>query len=111
MRLLFDHNLSHKLCQHLADVFPGSTQTRLVALASSSDEAIWQFAGPRGFVVVTLDKDFADMSLLRGAPPKVIWLRCGNSTVAEVERLLRANLQAIQRFEASTDVSLMEIWP
>jgi predicted nuclease of predicted toxin-antitoxin system len=62
-------------------------------------------------VVTTLDKDFADMSLLRGAPPKIIWLRCGNATVAEVERLLRANLQEIQKFETNTNVSLLEIWP
>jgi predicted nuclease of predicted toxin-antitoxin system len=111
MRLLFDHNLSHKLCRRLADIFPDSTQTRLVGLGSASDQAIWQFAVAGGLAVATLDKDFADMSLLRGAPPKVIWLRCGNSTVAEVERLLRANLEDIRRFEASASVSLLEIWP
>lgn len=111
MKLLFDHNLSHKLCQRLGDIFPGSSQTRLLGLSTATDQNIWQHAEAHGFVVATLDKDFADMSLLRGAPPKIIWLRCGNSTVAEVERLLRANLQEIQKFEANTNVSLLEIWP
>ena len=29
MKLLFDHNLSHKLCQRLLDLFPDSIQTRM----------------------------------------------------------------------------------
>ena len=62
-------------------------------------------------MVVTLDKDFADLSFLRGAPPKVIWLRCGNSTVTEIEDLLRLNLQAIQEFGAKQHSDLLEIWP
>jgi predicted nuclease of predicted toxin-antitoxin system len=62
-------------------------------------------------VLVTLDKDFADLAMLQGAPPKIIWLRCGNSTVTEVERLLRLNFAEIQRFETSLDASLLEIWP
>ena len=30
MKLLFDQNLSFKLCQALADLFPGSSQARLL---------------------------------------------------------------------------------
>ncbi|MBE7502385.1 MAG: DUF5615 family PIN-like protein [Verrucomicrobiales bacterium] len=37
MRLLFDHNLSHKLVRRLADIFPDSTQTRLLGLGQASD--------------------------------------------------------------------------
>jgi len=111
MKLLFDHNLSHRLCPRLADLFPNSTQTRLLSLGTASDLNIWQHAEANGFVVVTLDKDFADMSLLRGAPPKVIWLRCGNATVTQVEALLRANFSEIRRFEADDSVGLLEIWP
>ena len=57
------------------------------------------------------NSDFADLALVRGAPPKVIWLRCGNSTVAEVEQLLRWNLQAIHEFDTKPDSPLLEIWP
>jgi predicted nuclease of predicted toxin-antitoxin system len=64
-----------------------------------------------GFVLITLDKDFADLALQRGAPPKIIWLRCRNSTVAEVERLLRANLEDIKLFESNPSASVLEIWP
>jgi predicted nuclease of predicted toxin-antitoxin system len=111
MKLLFDHNLSHKLVPRLADLFPASTQTRLLNFSIASDPTIWQHAKDHGFVLVTLDKDFADLALQRGAPPKIIWLRCGNSTVATVERLLRANFKDIELFESSPSASVLEIWP
>jgi predicted nuclease of predicted toxin-antitoxin system len=111
MRLLFDHNLSHRLVSRLADIFPDSTQTGLLGFNRAEDAVIWEYARANGFVVVTLDKDFADLSFIRGAPPKVIWLRCGNSTVANVEHLLRLNLQAIREFEANQNSNLLEIWP
>jgi predicted nuclease of predicted toxin-antitoxin system len=44
MKLLFDENLSYKLCRQLDDLFPGSSQVRMAAMAEASDDAIWQFA-------------------------------------------------------------------
>jgi predicted nuclease of predicted toxin-antitoxin system len=111
MKLLFDHNLSHKFVRRLADIFPDSTQTRLLNFSTADDQIIWQHANENGFVVVTLDKDFADLALQRGTPPKIIWLRCGNSTVAEVERLLRANFKEIENFESHPTAEVLEIWP
>jgi len=111
MRLLFDHNLSHKLVQKLADLFPDSTQTRLLDFGSAKDTTIWAYAKTHGFVIVTLDKDFADLALQRGTPPKIIWLRCGNSTVAGIEHLLRVNFDAVQRFEFHLTADVLEIWP
>jgi predicted nuclease of predicted toxin-antitoxin system len=111
MKLLFDHNLSHKLVRRLADIFPDSTQTRLIGFSTSNDSVVWQHAKDNGFVVVTLDKDFSDLALQRGVPPKIIWLRCGNSKVAEVEHLLRANLADIEKFESQPTAEVLEIWP
>ena len=110
MRLLFDHHLSHKLVQRLADVFPDSTQTRLIGMGTADDGRIWDHAKERGFVVVTLDADFYDLSVLRGHPPKLIWLRCGNSTVAEIEHLLRANVERIAAFVADSTTGCLEIF-
>ena len=78
MKLLFDQNLSHRLCALLADAFPGSEQVRRAALDRATDDAIWAFAARESFTIVTLDADFSDIAALRGAPPKVIWLGCGN---------------------------------
>ena len=35
MKLLFDQNLSFKLCSQLADLFPGSSQVQLLNLSQA----------------------------------------------------------------------------
>ena len=99
MKLLFDQNLSFRLCQQLADIFPGSEQIGRLGLASADDRAIWDYAGVNGFAVVTLDGDFAELGVLLGPPPKVIWLRCGNQSTSMVAMLLRTHFEAIAAFE------------
>ncbi len=99
MKLLFDQNLSFKLCANLDDLFRESSQVRLLGLDKASDAAIWDFAASNAFTLVTLDADFAEMAALRGAPPKVIWLRCGNQSTATVESLLRQHAEAIFAFQ------------
>lgn len=111
MKLLFDHNLSHKLVRRLADLFPDSTQTRLLNFSTATDPVIWEYAKSNGFIITSLDKDFSDISSLRGSPPKVIWLRCGNSMVAEVGRLLRLNYSDIESFSSDPLAHVLEIWP
>jgi predicted nuclease of predicted toxin-antitoxin system len=44
MKLLFDQNLSFKLSQALADLFPGSSQVGLIGLARADDAVVWQHA-------------------------------------------------------------------
>ena len=72
--------------KRLADLFPDSTQTRLLGMSTADDLALWNHAKQNGFVVVSLDSDFYDLSVLLGHPPKLIWLRCGNSRVEKIER-------------------------
>jgi predicted nuclease of predicted toxin-antitoxin system len=91
VRLLFDQNLSYRLVDRLADIFPQATHVRLLALDRAPDDQIWEHARANEFCIVTQDADFAERSRLYGAPPKVVWLRCGNSTPEQVEILLRAN--------------------
>lgn len=110
MKLLFAHNLSRKLVPKLANLFPDSTQTGQIGLATADDAAVWEFARANGFTIVTLDSDFADLSVTRGSPPKVLWLRCGNSTVAEVEGLLRDNAHTILAFAVAPTIECLEIW-
>ena len=110
MKLLFDQNLSHQLCSLLADVSPGAAQVRSVGLDQASDSAIWAYARREGFVIVTLDADFADLAGLRGAPPKVIWLRCGNQPTRFVERLLRTHAATIATFLETDDAACLELY-
>lgn len=79
---------------------------RLVGLAQASDREIWDYARTFGFVIVSLDADFADRAILNGAPPKVIWLRCGNQSTEFIERLLRNHAQIIETFERAAAACL-----
>ena len=91
-------------------MFKEGAQVRALGLDQASDNDIWEFARREGFAIVTLDADFADLAALRGAPPKVVWLRCGNQPTAIVERLLRDHAALIASFLASDDAACLELY-
>lgn len=101
MKLLLDENLSRRLVPFLQSVYPGSTQVALVGLERADDRTIWQYAKDHGFVIVTKDADYYDLSLLLGAPPYVIWLQVGNADKAIVLNRLIEDQQEIEAGFAS----------
>lgn len=110
MKLLFDQNLSDRLCRLLADVFPDANHVRLAGLESATDDAIWKFARDGELAIVTLDADFSDMATLRRVPPKVIWLRCGNQPTAYVEQLIRNHSLLIESFGTDANARCLELY-
>lgn len=89
VKLLFDQNLSPKLIKKLADSYPNSDHLDLLGLGTADDILVWEHAKANDFVVITKDADFADLSVLRGFPPKVVWIRKGNCSTAAIEEILR----------------------
>lgn len=71
--LLFDENLSPRLVDRLADIYPGSAHVSNVELDNAFDRAVWEYARQNDFMIVTKDADFSEMSLVSGFPPKIIW--------------------------------------
>ncbi len=67
MKLLLDQNLSYKLCDALADLYPGSTQARLIGLDRADDLTVWRYAAREGYMLVTQDTDVRDLAALHGA--------------------------------------------
>jgi predicted nuclease of predicted toxin-antitoxin system len=67
-------------------------------LVNTSDDKVWNYAGENGFAMVTKDSDFSELSVLRGSPPKVIWLRIGNCTTVRAGFLVRDAFPGIQAF-------------
>ena len=102
MRLLLDNNLSPRLVNWLADLFPGSEHVFSIGLDTSPDTDVWTYASQNSLVLVSKDSDFYDMALLQGFPPKFIWLRLGNCTSRQVEQLLRDHAEAISDFDADS---------
>lgn len=95
MKLLLDENLSRRLVPFLQNHFPGSTQVALIGLEHADDRAIWEYAGNNGFVIVTRDADFEELSALYGQPPQVLWLRTPNQSKSATLSLLLENRDAI----------------
>lgn len=109
MKLLFDQNLSHRLVGLLGREFPGSLHVRDLGLAAAADTAVWQYALENGFIIASKDTDFQQRALLRGCPPKVIWVRLGNCSTADVEMLLRSRMRDLVAFEADPAASFLAI--
>lgn len=49
------------------------------------------------------------MSLLHGAPPKVLWLRIGSGTTTDIVRLLAEHADDVRQFEAQSDATVLEL--
>lgn len=109
MKLLLDNNLSHKLAQSLSDIFPGSTHVTTENLDESKDQDIWSFAKEKGFTIVTKDSDFNEIRLLKGFPPKVVWLRMGNCQVSHIERVIRDKFIILREFYHNESSGIIEI--
>jgi len=92
VKLLFDENISPHMVSALTDVYPGSAHVHECGLGSADDLAVWNYARDNGFTIVSKDSDFQEQSILRGSPPKVVWLRTANCTSAQIENLLRTAL-------------------
>src|SRR4051812_31128752 len=60
-------------------------------------------------IIVTKDTDFRDLSVLRGFPPRVVWLKIGNCSTADIEHLLRRSHATISAFEAESTTGLLTL--
>ena|ERR1043166_16348 len=107
MKLLFDANLSPRLVTSLSDVYPGSAHVYGYGGLAADDAAIWQIAKRDGYAIATKDTDFLELSLLHGAPPKVVLLRVGNVTTARLEHLLRLRADRVRQFALDPDEAVL----
>jgi predicted nuclease of predicted toxin-antitoxin system len=96
--LLFDQNISYRIVQKLEHLYPKCTQVRIANLENATDNRLWLFAKEHNYTIVTFDADFFDLANLYGHPPKIIWLRTGNSTTDALAKLLTDRLDTIKDF-------------
>ena len=109
MKLLFDQNLSPKLVNRLADLFPNSSHVQSAGLDCADDNQVWEHARLNGFAIVTKDADYNNLTVVRGSPPKVIWLLLGNCTTAQMEAVFRARFADIEAFDKDPSVGTLAL--
>ena len=107
MKLLFDENLPPRLARALCSAFPASAHVAELGLKTSHDLAIWEYARANDYCIVSKDSDHYHLAILRGHPPKVIWVTLGNCTTRQIESCLQVNTPIIQDFLAHPTESAM----
>ena len=75
--------------RQLGTRFPGSAHVYDPALGGATDTVVWEAARRDDFVLVTKDEDFQAVSVFRGHPPKIVWVRLGNASVAATVEFFR----------------------
>jgi predicted nuclease of predicted toxin-antitoxin system len=109
VKLLLDENLSPRLVQRLASLFPCLTHVRDIGLKQGSDSMIWEWAKANDHTIITTDSDFVALSAGRGWPPKVIHLEECDFPFRVIEELLRQNAVRISEFVKDGGVGLLSV--
>ena len=103
MKLLFDQNISFRVSKHLRSTFPDCKQVRELHLENATDLEIWNYAKKEEYTIVTFDADFYDLVTLYGHPPKIIWLRMGNTTTQNLVHSIQSHFDIIKSFITDRD--------
>jgi predicted nuclease of predicted toxin-antitoxin system len=111
VNILLDQNISFRVAALLSKTFEDVKQVKQLGLVDASDLEIWFYASKNNFTIITFDSDFIDLSNLKGSPPKVIWLRFGNSTNLKIANKLIAKSELIKEFisDTNTEIDFLEI--
>jgi len=103
MILWIDAQLSPALAKWISENFANieATAARDLGLRDAEDPVIFFSARKADATVMTKDSDFLELQRRLGAPPKIIWVTCGNTSNARLKEILATNLQpAIELLES-----------
>lgn len=95
MILWLDNHLSPALARWITTEFNlQSLVVRDIGLARASDSEIFFQARAVGALLLTKDRDFAELVDRLGAPPAIVLLTCGNTSIAHLSVILKTRLPA-----------------
>ena len=103
MRQLFDQNISFRIISKVKETFPEAKQVKQLGIENYSDIEIWNFAKKNNYTIVTFDSDFFDVANIKGHPPKIIWLRIGNTNSSIIADLINKKNTIISDFISANE--------
>ncbi len=109
MKFLLDQNISFKVAPLLVESFQNVSHIKQLNLVDASDLQIWTYAKKNNYSIITFDNDFIDLSNLKGFPPKIIWLRLGNSSNLKIANKLISRSVEIMEFVLNSELAFLEI--
>lgn len=95
MILWLDEHLSPQLAVWIGKTLGlEAAHVRDLGLARAKDQELFHAARQANAILLTKDADFIGIVERLGPPPPVIWLTCGNTSNANLKRLLERSLEA-----------------
>lgn len=80
MKFLVDAQLPPALARFLTAKGENAIHVLDKQMMESSDSEIWELALKESLIIITKDEDFQMRATVSATPPKIIWVRLGNST-------------------------------
>ena len=108
--LLLDQNISPRLVEQLADIYPDAVHVSRLGMGSVMDIEIWRYAHDHDFIIFTKDADFSELGMIMGFQPKVIWIRRGNCSTQDVETILRENYSALRALSEDSEIGILTLF-
>lgn len=105
MKILFDQNISYRIISKITVAFPNAKQIKQLGIENYSDIEIWDYAKKNEYTIITFDSDFFDFANIKGHPPKIIWLRIGNTKTDFLAGILNEKKSIISDFIQSDNYS------
>ena len=109
MKIWIDAHISPGIAAWINETFEcDASSLRGIGLRDADDIEIFEKARFENVVFITKDSDFVDLVETRGAPPKIVLLRCGNTSNQRLRQIFAAHLkEVIGRFaEGETIVEI-----
>lgn len=89
MKVWIDAQLSPALAPWLKNTFAvDASSVKRLNFHEASDRDIFMAARETKAVVMTKDYDFVELLDQFGQPPQIIWIRCGNTSNAQMREFL-----------------------
>lgn len=90
MKVWLDAHLSPAIAKFLNEEFNVEAYSlRGLGLRNCEDDELFNKAKKEDVIFVTKDEDFLDLLDRFGSPPKIIWLRVGNTSNDEIRKVFR----------------------
>ena len=89
MKIWVDAQLAPALARWLRESLNlEATALKDLGLRDGEDSVIFFAAREAGAIVLTKDRDFVELVRVHGAPPRIVWITCGNTSNANLQRVL-----------------------
>jgi predicted nuclease of predicted toxin-antitoxin system len=99
MNIIVDNMLSPDFADFMAITFNlEAFSINKMGLGCATDVDIRKLAIEMGAIVVTKDKDFAELHAQHGTPPRLIWLTISNTSNTELQQIFLKHETAISHF-------------